>query len=253
MSAARTILQPAARRPAAFVPPLPQAAAQEPPRAVPRAAPPATPAAGHAESPLRSSPPAPPPDVLAAAARARWSARVTLGSILVIAGCALTEIAEHADALGSPVRSTVLMVGAACLPGAALGWRRARSLRSEVASLREALRAARDAERWHRSVVEEMNDAVLVASPEGRMVEVNHAAAVLLGQDRDALLGRRLWDLLPLDDRLVALRRGDMVLAHGGGLRRLLRRDGSVVAADVTWSTLDDGRMIYLVRRFGQW
>jgi PAS domain S-box-containing protein len=175
--------------------------------------------------------------------------------MLVIAACALTLLAAQAPPLASSARgSEMLVVGALALMGAALeGWRRAWSLRSEVLSVRSALRVARETERWHRAVVDDVNDAVMVASPEGRIVEANQAATVLLAQGRDSLLGRRLWDLLPLDDRLVALRRGDMVVDHGGGLRRLLRPDGSVVAADVSWSTLDDGRIIYLARRFGQW
>jgi PAS domain S-box-containing protein len=198
---------------------------------------------------------APPPTHGAAqAVRARWSSRVATASLLVIAACTLVEVAANARALASAAwGSGLLVAGAVALAGAAEGWRRAWSLRSEVSALQAALRVALETERWHRAVVEDVNDAVLVASPEGRMMEVNQAATVLLGRDRDWLIGCRLWDLLPLDDRLVALRRGEMAATHGGGVRRLLRPDGSVVAADVSWSTLDDGRIIYLARRFGQW
>ncbi|MFL5540123.1 MAG: PAS domain S-box protein [Longimicrobiaceae bacterium] len=254
MTATQAIPQPVARPVAPFTPPSPRTAFQAPPPAVPRAVAAAIPAAAAAPTPLRGSTPTTlPPAALAEVARARWGTRVTSASMVVIAACALTGTAAHALA-SSAAGNEVLVVGAIGLVGAALeGWRRAWSLRSEVLSMRSALRVARETERWHRAVVDDVNDAVLVASPEGRMVEVNQAATVLLGQDRDSLLGRRLWDLLPLDDRLVALRRGDMVVDHGGGLRRLLRPDGSVVAADVSWSTLDDGRIIYLARRFGQW
>jgi PAS domain S-box-containing protein len=190
----------------------------------------------------------PHPAVAAVRWRGRWSGRVAFASVLVVVACAVVGVASArpGDAL--------VVAGAIALSGAALeGWRRVRSLRVEVTALRSALRAARETERWHRAVVDDVNDAVMVASPEGRMVEVNQAATVLLGRGREWLMGCRLWDLLPLDDRLVALRRGDMVANQGGGLRRLLRPDGSVVAADVSWSTLDDGRTIYLARRFGQW
>jgi PAS domain S-box-containing protein len=188
------------------------------------------------------------PSVAAVLERARWSGRVAFASALAVVACAIVGVASAGPGNG------LVAAGAIALAGAALGgWRRAQSLRAEILALRCALRVARETERWHRAVLDDVNDAVLVASPEGRMVEVNQAATVLLGLDRDALLGRRLWDLLPLDDRLVALRRGDLVAPHGGGLRRLLRPDGSVVAANVSWSTLEDGRMIYLARRFGQW
>jgi PAS domain S-box-containing protein len=257
MTTTQTLPQPVARPIAPFLPPSARSTFQAPLQGAPSAAP----AAGLAAAlvPLSvprpdSLAPAPPPTHGAQAARARWSSRVTTASLLVIAACTLVAVAADVRALASAAwGSGLLVAGAVALVGAAEGWRRAWSLRSEVSALHSALRVARETERWHRAVVEDVNDAVLVASPEGRMMEVNQAATVLLGRDRDWLIGCRLWDLLPLDDRLVALRRGEMVATHGGGLRRLLRPDGSVVAADVSWSTLDDGRIIYLARRFGQW
>lgn len=256
MTATQAIPQRVARPIAPFTPPSPRPALQADPQATPRAAAAAVPAAAPVPVPMRlhgPNPPTLPPTTLAEAARARWGTRVASASLAVIAACALTGTAAVALA-SSAAGHEVLVAGAIGLAGAALeGWRRVRSLRSEVLSLRSALRVARETERWHRAVVDDVNDAVMVASPEGRIMEANQAATVLLAQDRDSLMGRRLWDLLPLDDRLVALRRGDMVATHGGGLRRLLRRDGSVVAADVSWSTLDDGRVVYLARRFGQW
>jgi len=256
MPATQTIPQPAARHDAPFMPPSRRTAFPPPPQAAPHAAAAILPAAPVSASPPRHGPdPSALPAAPAEAGRAGWAVRVTSAAMLVIAACAVVEVAALARvAAGSARGGEMLVLGAIGLAGAALGgWRRARSLRAEVTALRSALRVARETERWHRAVLDDVNDAVLVASPEGRMVEVNQAATVLLGLGRDSLLGRRLWDLLPLDDRLVALRRGDMVAAHGGGLRRLLRPDGSVVAADVSWSTLDDGRVIYLARRFGPW
>lgn len=256
MTATRTLSQPSARPIVPFIPVSARTAFPVRPQA-PRAAASATtlPAAAEATPLHGSTPPARFLPTPAKTGRARWSTRITSGSMLVVAACALIQAATYVGALAGSARGHEVLV--ACtfglLAAALEGWRRARSLRVEAVALRSALRAAREAERWHRAVVNDVNDAVLVASPEGRIVEANQAATVLLGQDHEALMGCRLWDLLPLDDRLVALRRGEMVTTHGGGLRRLLRRDGSVVAADVTWSTLDDGRMVYLARRFGPW
>jgi PAS domain S-box-containing protein len=256
MTMTRTLPQPVARLSAPFVPPSARPAFQAPLQGTPGAAPAAILAAALVPSPVprpASIAPAPPPTHGARTARARWSSRIATASLLVIAACALVAVAPNARALSAARESGLLVVGAVALVGAAEGWRRAWSLRAEVSALRAALRVAGEAERWHRAVVEDVNDAVLVASPEGRMMDVNQAATVLLGRDRDWLIGSRLWDILPLDERLVALRRGERVATHGGGVRRLLRPDGSVVAADVSWSTLDDGRIIYLARRFGQW
>ena len=138
------------------------------------------------------------------------------------------------------------MTGAVALGAGRYAWR----LHAQVTILRRDLAAARETERWHRAVVNEVVDGVLVASPEGRLVEVNQAACVLLGRTRDTLTGQRLWDLIPNDDRLIALRRNEPLGTSGGGLRRLIRPDGTVVLADVSWSALPDGRVVYLAREW---
>jgi PAS domain S-box-containing protein len=201
---------------------------------------------------------APPSSHLAGVSRAernrRWSARVMLATWLVVAAVAAAGLAPHAPSLAGSEPGRYLLAAGAALSIAALeGWRRARRSATEAAALRSALRIARESESWYRTVVNDVVDAVLVASPEGRLVEVNRAATILLGHARDALMGRRLWDMVPLDDRLVALRRGDTAATSGGGLRRLLRSDGSEVLADVSWSTYPDGRVVYLARRFSRW
>lgn len=143
------------------------------------------------------------------------------------------------------------MVGAAAAAAAGLALcRHAWRLHAQVSVLRRDLAAARETERWHRAVVEEVVDGVLVASPEGRLVEANQAACVLLGRTRETLSGQRLWDLIPSDDRLIALRRHQPLGTQGGGLRRLLRPDGSALLADVSWSALPDGRVVYLAREW---
>ncbi|HEU4559727.1 MAG TPA: PAS domain S-box protein [Longimicrobium sp.] len=138
------------------------------------------------------------------------------------------------------------MTGAVALGAGRYAW----GMHAQVTILRRDLAAARETERWHRAVVNEVVDGVLVASPEGRLVEVNQAACVLLGRTRDTLTGQRLWDLIPSDDRLIALRRNEPLGTSGGGLRRLIRPDGTVVLADVSWSALPDGRVVYLAREW---
>ena len=142
--------------------------------------------------------------------------------------------------------TALAMTGAVALAGGRYAWR----LHGQVAALRRDLAAARETERWHRAVVDEVVDGVMVASPEGRLVEVNQAACLLLGRTREQITGQRLWDLIPADDRLIALRRHQPLGTHGGGLRRLLRPDGSALLADVSWSALPDGRVVYLAREW---
>jgi PAS domain S-box-containing protein len=142
--------------------------------------------------------------------------------------------------------TALAMSGAVALAAGRYAWR----LHEQVAVLRRDLAAARETERWHRTVVEEVVDGVMVASPEGRLVEVNQAACLLLGRTREQITGQRLWDLIPADDRLIALRRRQTLGTNGGGLRRLLRPDGSALLADVSWSALPDGRVVYLAREW---
>lgn len=248
MPAAHATLEPFARpRPAVRRPPEPPT--RPAPRiAAPAAQPAAAAAAAAAAAPVAARPPVATPAV---ARRGRlWSNTVAYAAAAVIVLCAAAELAPWLST-GSGAATAAVFVGMMAVLGASVfAYRYVAGLRSHVARLRRELDAARETERWHRAVVDEVAEAVLVASPEGRLLETNQAAWALLGQTRDELSGRRLWDLLPLDDRVVALRRGELVATHGGGLRRLLRPDGSAVLADVSWSTLADGRVIYLARPF---
>ncbi|HSU15418.1 PAS domain S-box protein [Longimicrobium sp.] len=186
-----------------------------------------------------------------AARRARmWTDVVGYSAAAVIAGCVAVQLVPWLASPAAAASAAVFVVAATVACAGTVAWRYVATLRSDAARLRGELDAAREAERWHRAVVNDVAQAVLVASPEGRLLETNQAAWALLGRSREELAGRRVWDLLPLDERVVALRRGEGVNTHGGGLRRLLRPDGSVVLADVSWSTLDDGRLIYLARQF---
>ncbi|HEX6745990.1 MAG TPA: PAS domain-containing protein [Longimicrobium sp.] len=210
-----------------------------------------------ASEPVRAAPSEPAPLLTAPAEPAQklerrrraWSSAVMYAAAAVIVLCVSMEIAPRlAFGRGAPA-ATIAVAAFALTASGVIGWRHF-GLRSEAARLRSELNAAREAERWHRAVVNQVAEAVLIASPEGRLLESNQAAWQLLGRSHDELAGRRLWDLLPLDDRVVALRRGELVSTHGGGLRRLLRPDGSAVLADVNWSTLPDGRVVYLARPF---
>lgn len=168
---------------------------------------------------------------------------VSVASIAIILAVLAPGAARIARAAGLAKVAAVTIVALAVL-GAA-GWRPTLRRQRKAGAVRPRLSAGRTG----TAHAPEPADAVLVASLEGRLVEVNLPAAELLGRSRDALLGRPVWDVLPLDERLVALRRGLAGFTTGGGERRLLRPDGSAVAAHVSWSMLHDGRMVYLARR----
>ncbi|HET7230155.1 MAG TPA: PAS domain S-box protein [Longimicrobium sp.] len=184
--------------------------------------------------------------------RAAWVVNMLATAVIAAALTSIlapsTARALHGFAVPSSAgwMTALAMTGAAGLAASRYAWR----LHAQVAVLRRDLAAARETERWHRAVVDEVVDGVMVASPEGRLVEVNQAACALLGRTRDEITGQRLWDLIPADDRLIALRRHQSLGTQGGGLRRLLRPDGTAVLADVNWSALPDGRVVYLAREW---
>ena len=184
--------------------------------------------------------------------RAAWAmnlistAAIAAALTVIIAPAAVAWMVDAATAPYAVWRRALAALAGVALAAGRHAWR----LQAQVATLRRDLAASRETERWHRAVVDEVVDGVLVASPEGRLVDVNHAACVLLGRCRDDMMGQRLWDLIPADDRLIALRRNQQLATTGGGLRRLLRPDGSAVLADVSWSALADGRVVYLAREW---
>jgi PAS domain S-box-containing protein len=182
--------------------------------------------------------------------RAIWCVNM-VATAVIAAGIVVALLPARRVAAVGAAHAPWWMVAVAAAGAAGLALcRHAWRLHGQVAALRRDLSAARETERWHRAVVDEVVDGVLVASPEGRLVEANQAACALLGRTREKLAGQRLWDLIPSDDRLIALRRHQPLGTQGGGLRRLLRPDGSAVLADVSWSALPDGRVVYLAREW---
>ncbi|MBV9132862.1 MAG: PAS domain S-box protein, partial [Chloroflexi bacterium] len=112
------------------------------------------------------------------------------------------------------------------------------------------LRAVLAARRAHRELLEQAADAIFLASPDGRFVDVNARACELLGYSRTALLGRNIGDVLTPEgaaggkERMAALRAGETLLSE----RELVRSDGSLVPVEVSTRLLSDGRLQGIAR-----
>jgi PAS domain S-box-containing protein len=93
-------------------------------------------------------------------------------------------------------------------------------------------------------------DGIVVAEPDGRIIEVNDALCGLLGYARDELLGKTAFDLVRESDR-ARLRLASEPL-KGGGVRVqewvLQRKDGSLVPVEVREKLLPDGRLVSFAR-----
>jgi PAS domain S-box-containing protein len=105
-------------------------------------------------------------------------------------------------------------------------------------------------ERKYESLVETAPDAVLLVDAETRRVEeANEAARALLGRDEGTLVGTRVRDLAPAEQRRAHRRTFDRLVAADGPVERLAdgspmrvsRPDGTTVPVSVSASSVDLG------------
>jgi two-component system, cell cycle sensor histidine kinase and response regulator CckA len=103
---------------------------------------------------------------------------------------------------------------------------------------------------YHRTILENIGDAIFIADREGRYLDVNPRACELTGYSREELLRLRVTDTYPQEQRDEAAGR---VSAVAGGSpvileRPLLRKDGSVVIVEANARPLTGGQMLATVR-----
>ncbi len=120
----------------------------------------------------------------------------------------------------------------------------------DVTERKQAEDALRESEARYRTLVEQAADGILVADPDGNYVEVNRAACELTGYTAEELLRMKVSDLVlpedPPDDprEQDLIRRGMPVTFE----RRLRRKDGDVLTAEVSSKVLPDGAIQAIVR-----
>ena len=125
-----------------------------------------------------------------------------------------------------------------------------RSLEETNRDLQSQTRTAR--ERWRvRETIELAPDAYFLANLDARFTDVNQAACRLLGYERDELIGKTIFDVIPPEDvaRLEAVKAE--LLAPTRCTRpngRLKRKDGTLVPVEVSANILPDGRWQAFIR-----
>jgi PAS domain S-box-containing protein len=102
-----------------------------------------------------------------------------------------------------------------------------------------------------REVIELAPDAFFQADLDARLTDVNQAACRMLGYNRDELVGKTIFDIIPAEDapRLKAVRSD--LLAPGRVDRAewiQVRKDGTFVTVEVSSNILPDGRWQAFVR-----
>ena len=113
---------------------------------------------------------------------------------------------------------------------------------------KQAEQALRESEEKYRMLVEQASDAIFLASPEGRYLDVNAAGCNLSGYTREEILGLKMQDITkilpgtPL--RFDELRAGKTLITE----REMIRKDGAVICVEISARQLPDGNLQGIVR-----
>lgn len=111
-------------------------------------------------------------------------------------------------------------------------------------SLQRAHQALAASRARARALFQEASDAIFVAEPDGRYIEVNTAACALLGYESDELVGKTILESLVPDERERFSEHRERILDGHSEVDEwtLLRKDGSTVPVEVSARLLPDGR-----------
>ena len=123
-------------------------------------------------------------------------------------------------------------------------------VRHRTADLERATEQLGESEQRLRLMMENAGDAVYLSDPEGRIVDINRTACVMLGYDRDELLALHIADVetradrsRPVGPRLAALQPGEVMTSEGE--RR--RKGGAMLPVEVRVGPVDwGGERLYL-------
>jgi PAS domain S-box-containing protein len=128
-----------------------------------------------------------------------------------------------------------------------------RVLFSIVHDITDRVRAERqlvESEANYRRALEQASDAIVVSDRQGSILEVNARTEEILGYQREEIVGRRLEDFLPVEERDRKPLRIRDLLDGGSTLseRRLQRKNGSMADVEISARDLGDGRFQAIVR-----
>ena len=110
--------------------------------------------------------------------------------------------------------------------------------------------AVRESENKYRMLIEQASDGIFILDQCGDFVEVNSRACEILGYECEEFLKLNIMDLIPADDLTNAqlsfakLQAGKTILSE----RRLRRKDGTVIQAEISANMLGDGRIQAIAR-----
>lgn len=113
-------------------------------------------------------------------------------------------------------------------------------------------KALLDSQERYRRLVEYSRDAVFVATPDNRYIDVNPAACQMLGYTRDELLRMGIPDLIPF--KISDMPLYDKLVKQGFLYSEVTLRskDGRLIPAEINYTVLPDGNYLGTVRDITQ-
>ena len=117
-----------------------------------------------------------------------------------------------------------------------------------------ALQQKRICKEYSRMLVEQIQDALLVTSPEGRYIEANQAACKMFGYEYHELLGMSILDVTP-EDIADKIGHNFFELKNKGTFLHevvIMRKDKTVFPAEINAAVMPDGNYIGIIRDITQ-
>jgi PAS domain S-box-containing protein len=121
---------------------------------------------------------------------------------------------------------------------------------TDISEVMKAQRALEENERKYRSLVEQASDGIFLCAADGRYTDINQAGLDMLGYSREEVLARNLDAFIDEDDlrrmpiQLERLRTGEPMRTE----RRLRRKDGRIVIAEISARILPTDEILGIVR-----
>lgn len=117
------------------------------------------------------------------------------------------------------------------------------ALRYQMAKVTQNEAALRDSEEKYRALMEQANDALLLADISGKLLDANRRTEDLLGYSKEELLQLHALDLHPPEEKKRVEEGFREVVEHRTSRHEYLvrRKDGSTVVVDVAASLIEHG------------
>lgn len=175
--------------------------------------------------------------------------RLLLGAPTILTLGFVVTLGLRRSLYGEPFAAALLAVAAIAIAmGLALSTARALNRIDDLRSASEQALAERE-ERL-RDLIDKASDAIFVVDLQGRYLDVNDAACRMIRRRREDVIGKRVVDVVPVED-LPRLNAAKETLLRGGTVvdEWLVKRpDGTRVPVEVSAKILPDGRCQAMVR-----